>query len=406
VLGLLYLFFLAPRLVPDRSQADMTGRYDLRKYLSEAVIKEGSRLAGKTLAESQLGSTMSLNVLGIVRGEERLLAPRPQTKIREGDVLIIEGKAEDILSMKDVEGIDIRAEVKLSDPDLQSEQVRMIEAMVMPKSSLVGRTLRQERFRERTGLTVLAVHSAGGPDRIEKISRKRLKPSDVLLLQGDRDDLERIRQENELLLLDDVSAHHPRSRMGRRAALIFLISITLGISTPLPLAVAFLAGSVALVLTRCMTTEEAYAAVDWRLMVMIACMISFGLAMEKTGTAEFLSRLVVQSVSPFGKMALLATFFLLAVVLTQPMSNQAAALVLLPVAIRVANELGLNPRSFVMAVTFAASCSFLTPLEPACMIVYGPGRYKFLDFARAGLPLTVVVFAISMLLIPFFWPFE
>jgi di/tricarboxylate transporter len=155
-----------------------------------------------------------------------------------------------------------------------------------------------------------------------------------------------------------------------------------------------------------MTTEEAYAAVDWRLMVMIACMISFGLAMEKTGTAEFLSRLVVQSVSPFGKMALLATFFLLAVVLTQPMSNQAAALVLLPVAIRVANELGLNPRSFVMAVTFAASCSFLTPLEPACMIVYGPGRYKFLDFARAGLPLTVVVFAISMLLIPFFWPFE
>jgi di/tricarboxylate transporter len=135
-------------------------------------------------------------------------------------------------------------------------------------------------------------------------------------------------------------------------------------------------------------------------------MISFGVAMEKTGTAGLIADFVVQNFRAYGGMALLAAFFAFTVILTQPMSNQAAAVVILPVAIRVARQLGLNPRSFVIAVVFAASCSFLTPLEPACVLVYGPGRYKFFDFARAGLPLTVLVFVISMLLIPVFWPLK
>jgi di/tricarboxylate transporter len=181
-------------------------------------------------------------------------------------------------------------------------------------------------------------------------------------------------------------------------------SIVAGVTGVVPLVLAFLAGGVALVLTRCMTPQEAYESVDWRLMVMIACMISLGLAMEKTGTAAFLSELIVRYVSPLGSTALLAGFFAFTVLLTQPMSNQAAALVILPVAVTVARALALNPRSFVMCVTFAASCSFLTPLEPSCVLVYGPGRYRFFDFARVGLPLTALVFLISMLLIPVIWP--
>ena len=406
VVGLLYLFFLAPRLVPDRGEREMTDRYDLRQYLSEALIQPGSRLAGKSLAESQLGSAMNLNVVGIVRADRRTLAPGPNATLAENDILIIEGRAEDILSVKDAGGIEIRADVKpaLSDGDLQSERIRMQEAMVLPRSDLVGKTLKESLFRERTGLTVLAIHSAGGPDRIEKLSGIELRESDVLLLQGSVEALERIRAGDDLLLLEDVSAHHPRRRRGRWAAAIFVGAVALGVTGVLPLALAFIAGGVALVLTRCMTTQEAYESVDWRLMVMIGSMIAFGLAMEKTGTAAFLSDVLVRHVSGLGGTAMLAAFFAFTVLLTQPMSNQAAALVILPIAIQTANQLGWNPRSFVMCVTFAASCSFLTPLEPSCVLVYGPGRYRFFDFARVGFPLTALVFVASMLLIPIFWP--
>lgn len=405
VAGMVYLLFLAPRLVPDRSKKEMTDRFDLRKYLTEVVVMPNSRLAGKTLAESQLGQAMNLNVVGIVRGEGRTLAPGPRAKLKEGDILILEGKAEDILLVKDTEGVEIKPDVQLSDPDLVSENVRMVEAMVLPRSPLVGRTLKGSSFRERTGLTVLAIHSAGGPDLVEKISRKRLRASDVLLLQGSEQDLRRLRQE-ELLPLEDVSAHHPRTHRGRVAAAVFLGAIALGASGTLPLAIAFLAGSVALILTRCLTTEEAYESVDWRMMVLIGSMIAFSVAMTKTGTAAFLSELIVRHVSGLGPIALLAAFFLFTVLLTQPMSNQAAALVVLPVAIQVAQQLQLNPRTLVMVVTFAASCSFLTPLEPSCVLVYGPGRYKFFDFTRVGGILTLIVFVFSMLLIPLVWPLK
>ena len=406
IAGLAYLFFLAPRLLPDRGEQDMTGQYDLRRYLSEALIRPGSKLAGKSLAESQLGSAMNLNVVGIVRGERRTLAPGPDSTLAENDILIIEGKVEDILSVKDAGGIEIRADVKpaLSDGDLQSERIRMREAMVLPRSDLVGRTLKEAQFREATGLTVLAIHSAGGPDRIEKLSGIRLKASDVLLLQGSIDAFERVRRGSDLFLLEDVSAHHPRRRRGRIAAAIFVGSVILAVSGLLALPLAFIAGGVALVLTRCMTPQEAYEAVDWRLMVMIACMIAFGTAMEKTGTAAYVAELIVRHVSGFGAMAVLASFFALTVILTQPMSNQAAALVVLPIAVQVASRLGFNPRSFVMCVTFAASCSFLTPLEPSCVLVYGPGRYRFFDFTRVGFPLTALVFLVSMVLIPLIWP--
>ena len=407
VIGLLYLIFVAPKLVPERGQREMTDRYDLRRYLSEALISSGSRFSGKTLAESQLGSSMNLNVVGIVRGDSRRLAPGPNATLQENDILIIEGKAEDILSVKDAGGIEIRADVKptLSDSDLQSDKIRMMEAMVLPRSAFVGRTLRDSQFRERTGLTVLAIHSAGGADFVEKLSRTRLHPSDVLLVQGGPEALDRVRRGTDLFLLEDVSAHHPRRRKAPLAAAIFVATVVVGVSGLLPLIISFLAGGLALVLTGCLHTEEAYEAVDWRLMVMIACMIGFGVAMEKSGAASYVSDLVVRHVSSFGPLSLLAVFFVFTVILTQPMSNQAAALVVLPVAIAVSRKLELNPRAFVMAVTFAASCSFLTPLEPSCVLVYGPGRYKFFDFARVGLPLTVIVFIFSMLLIPVFWPF-
>lgn len=402
ILGMVYLILLAPRLLPDHSSDTMTDRYGLRRYLTEALVAPGSKLAGKTLGEAGLGSTLQLNVVSILRGEQRV-APLADVRLEEGDVLIVEGSAEDVLLLKDAQGLDIRPDRKLSDPDLQAGGFRLIEAAIQARSDLAGQTLRESHLRERSSLTVLAVHAPGGRDYAGKIARRILREGDILLLQGRESDLTRLDLLG-LLPLEDVSAHHPRTHKGRWAAAIFVIAVALGAAKLLPLSIAFLLGALALVLTRCLTSEEAYESVDWRMMVLIGSMIAFGTAMEKTGAARWISGLIVEHAASMGPTALLAGFFLLTVVLTQPMSNQAAALVVLPVAVEVARSLGYSPRTFVMTVAFAASCSFLTPLEPSCLLVYGPGRYRFIDFTKVGSLLTLIVFIVSILLIPVFWP--
>jgi di/tricarboxylate transporter len=240
---------------------------------------------------------------------------------------------------------------------------------------------------------------------VRALSTRRLEPGDVLLLQGRGEDFERI-DPDDLLLLEDRSAHHPRSFRAGIAAATFAVSAALAASGLLPLSIAFLAGVPVLILTRCLTPQEAYESVDWRLLVLIGSMMAFGAALQKSGAADFLADLVMAGLSPMGGHAILAGFFLLTVLLTQPMSNQAAALVVLPVAFQVAARAQLEPRALALGIAFAASCSFLTPLEPACLLVYGPGNYRFLDFVRAGSPLTLLVFAASMLLIPLFWPLQ
>jgi di/tricarboxylate transporter len=403
--GLLYLLFVAPRLIPDRFKSDRVSTYGLRKYLSEVVIPEGSKLAGQTLAESKLGETLHLAVLGVRRDNKRDLLPRANTRLQEGDVLLIEGSVDDILSIKDLMGVDIHTGFEATDKDLETDGVRMVEVMVLPDSRWVGKTSRGASFRRETGMTVLAIHSPGRErDFRRRIARQRMKAGDVLLLQGAEDDIE-VLDPTDLLNLEDVSGHHPRSRKGRLSGAIFVVTLIVAATGLLPMSIAFLAGVLALTLTRCLTAEEAYASIDWRLMVLIGSMMAFGLAMKETGTSTFLADLLVGHVSPFGNTAVLAAFFILTAFLTQPMSNQAAALIVLPIAIESARALGIDPRSLVMSVTFAASCSFLTPLEPACILVYGPGRYRFFDFFKVGLPLTIVVFIFCMFLIPVFWPY-
>jgi len=406
IAGLIYLLFVAPRLIPDRFKEDRVATYGLRQYISELVIPTGSKLEGQTLAESKLGETLHLSVLSIRREDRRDLRPRSNSKLREGDVLLIEGSAEDILSIKDVMGVDIDTGYEPTDADLESDEVRMVEVMLMPESKWRRKSARGTGFRQATGLSVLAIHSPGSErDFQRQLSRQRLGAGDVLLLQGKIEDIERL-DPSDFLNLEDVSAHHPRSTKGRIAATIFVAALVAAATGLLPMSVAFLAGIVALVLTKALRAEEGYRSIDWRLLVLIGCMMAFGVAMKETGTSTYLADLVVEYISPLGSLAVLAAFFVLTSFLTQPMSNQAAALIVLPVAIESARALGLDPRSLVMSVTFAASCSFLTPLEPACILVYGPGRYRFFDFFKVGLPLTLVVFLFSMALIPIFWPFH
>jgi len=400
--GLAYMLLLGVRWLPEHAAESLAEEYAIRDYLSEALVLANSALVGKTVGESNLGN-LDLTILGIVRGQSPILAPRKDEVLREGDLLLVEGKLENIIRIKDAKGIEIKAEVKLGDRDLQSDQVKMVEAMVLPGSTLIGSSLKEARFREHFGLTALAINRLGGLQR-SQISVIPLRVGDVLLLQGSQENLARLRAAGELMILEDVSERRPRSGKAKYAVGIFAGAIALGGLEVLPFSVAAVLGAVLMFLTNCLTPREAYDWIDWRIIVLIGSMLSFGVAMEKTGTARFLAEAIVELLGPFGVTAVMTGFFWLTVLLTQPMSNQAAALVVLPVAINAARALEVNARSFAIVIALAASCSFLTPLEPSCVMVYGPGRYRFVDFLRVGALLTLLVFVMTLILVPKLWP--
>ncbi len=408
-IGMLYMLFVGRPMLPSRGGGDsLTDTYSIREYISELVVLPGSRLIGKTIAESNINTELELNVLGIIRDDQKQVAPRANQRLELNDLLIVEGKIEDILRVKEEVGLEIKPDFKLNDSELESGNIELFEVLVMRDSTLVGQTLKALRFRQMYALTVLAINRHG-ETFINKLSDVSLKFGDVLLVQGTRTEIETLVANGQVILLEDVSASSTRVEKRKWAIAAFLLFLTLSLSkvvtgVDIPLAVCVLIGVMLLLGTKTVRYAEMYSLIDFRLLVLIACMMSFGVAMERTGTDKFLADYIQIYFGQYGAMSVLAGFFLLTVVLTQPMSNQAAALVVLPVAVKTAIALGLNPRTFIVAVTYAASFSFITPLEPACVLVYTPGKYRFMDFVKIGTILTIIVFTAAMFLVPIFWP--
>ena len=408
--GMIYMMLVGRRMLPNRGGEDsFTDQYHIREYVSEVLVLPDSPLVGKTLGEAKLNTDLDFHILGIVRGGQTIASPSPKERIYRRDSLLVEGTIEDILRVKEEIGLEIKADFMLHDAVLESGKVELFEVMVMRDSRLVGQTLKSIRFRQTYDLTVLAINRHG-ETFLSKLSSVELRFGDVLLVQGMREEIEPLVGDGELLLLEDVSSNSMRTDKRKWAISAFLLFLALSLSKvvigfDIPLAVCVLAGVLLLLATKTIRHSEMYSLIDFRLLVLIACMMSFGVAMEKTGTDVFLAGYIQNYFAQLGPTAILAGFFLLTVLLTQPMSNQAAALVVLPVAVKAAVALGLNPRTFIVGVTYAASFSFITPLEPACVLVYTPGRYRFLDFVKIGTILTVIVFVVSILLVPVFWPF-
>jgi di/tricarboxylate transporter len=342
-------------------------------------------------------------VVQIVRDKNRYLAPRANTRLMENDVLLVEGWRDEILKLKDGVGLDIKANVKLSDPELQTEDLRLVEVILLPRSPLIGRTLKGFRFRERYGLQVLAINRYGETIR-RKISQVVLRMGDVLLIQGHQTNITALEAGNTFRILNAVEDKRPHLRRAPQAIIIFVGALVLATFNVVSLPVAVLLGSLAAFLTRCITPAEAYREVEWKAIILIGSMLALGKAMDETETANFFAKQIVGFAGGAHPAWLLTAFFALTVLLTQPMSNQAAAVVVVPVAIQTALQLNLNPRTFAMMIAVAASCSYLTPLEPSCLMVYGPGRYRFIDFLKVGSLLTVFVYLIAILLVPLVWP--
>ncbi|HEX8280133.1 MAG TPA: SLC13 family permease, partial [Chthoniobacterales bacterium] len=296
-------------------------------------------------------------------------------------------------------------EFTLRDLDLEGAETRIAEVLLTPQSEIHGRTLKETNFRQHYGLTALAIYRHGQSLR-DAVGDTILRVGDLLLVQGEPERIEGLRTEHGMSLIGEVNEplYHPRK--GLLTIGLFAAAVLVGATGWVPLSIAFLSAAVLTILLRCISVERAYEFVDWRLLVLIGGMTAFGTAMEKTGAASYLAGLVVQWFAPFGIIAILAGFFVLTIVLTQPMSNAAAALVVLPVAISSAHQLGANERTFAIAIMLAASVSFVTPFEPSCILVYGPGKYRFIDFVKVGLGLTIVLSIVVLLLLPIFWPLK
>jgi di/tricarboxylate transporter len=403
VVGIAYIMLIGKRLLPDHKDESLTEEYALREYLSEIVVMPGSHLVGQKIFDSDL-SRMDFRILEVIRGQQRLL-PTSRTTIMQGDLMLIEGKVRDLIKVKETAGIEIRADVQLGDLDLQSEDIKMVEVLVTPQSELVGQSLKEANFRARYGMTALAIYRHGQALH-EKLGRIRLRVGDLLLAQGAADRLDDLRRNPDLWVLGEMSPALYNRKKGLYTIGFFAVAIILGGIGWLPLSIAFLGAAVLTVLLRCITVEEAYEFIDWRLIILIGGMTAFGTAMDEShsNAAGFLANLIVSNLKPFGEMTILAGFFLITMILTQPMSNAAAALVVLPVAIETAQGLGANERTFAIAIMLAASVSFVTPFEPSCILVYGPGKYRFRDFVKVGLLLTLLLMLVILVMVPMLWP--
>ena len=408
VVGLVYMF-LARRFVPERAAAaDLTEEFGVGPYLSEIVIQPGSALAGKTLGEANVGQQLGLEVLRITRDKDQSIAPRASTVLKEGDVLLVEGSQEDIVKIKDTVGVEIIADARLSDADLAAEDTALVEAVLLPGSPLIGRPLKNHRFRERYGLQVLGINHRG-VNIVRELSQAPLALGDVLLVQGRRQNIARAHESNVFRMLgpmEQVEEIRPRRERAPLAIAIFLGVLMLVTFKVLTLPLAVMLGALLVFVTRCITPEEAYARVEWKAIILVGSMLSLGAAMEHTGAAKYLAWQLVSFTGAAQPLWLLTVFFALTVFLTQPMSNQAAAIVVLPIAMETALQVGLNPRTFAMMIAVAASCSYLTPLEPACLMVYGPGRYRFTDFLKIGSVLTLLIYGVAITLVPLVWPLK
>lgn len=387
----------------DALDADI---YHLQERLVALDIPSASSLVGQTLLESHLGDAFDLSVLGIVRGGRTRLMPEPSTRLEADDKLLVEGKAEDLAMLRALQGLEIDEETRPSLEALESAQAGMVEVVLSPHTSLAGKTLRQLHFRDKYQLNVLAIWRGGRAYRTN-LRDMELRFGDALLLLGPWDRLRLLADTADFIVLAEELQETPRLEKAPLAALLMAGVVVAALTNWLPIAIAAVVGATLMVLTGCLSMEEAYRHIQWRAVFLIAGMLPLGVAMETTGAARFIAELVVGSVGGMGALALLAALFLLTTVASQIMPNAVVAVLMAPIAIKTAADMGLSPHALVMTVAIAASASFLSPVaHPANVLVMGPGGYRFSDYIKVGLPLTLVVFVITMLALPLVWPLQ
>jgi di/tricarboxylate transporter len=404
--GFLFLFTVGIRMIPKRrEEAELTDQYEMQNYLTDISINPDSELIGKVLDHEKLTEELDIDVIRVFKDGSDSSAQRNKVKIESGDYLRIRGNPKEIGKLLEREDLSIMPSKTWVDRDLEYGQDVIIEAIIAPESSLDQTTLGNYSFFEKHGALPLAVRHQGDIKH-EDVKEIKLSGGDSILLSMSKDRVDELKNDPSFLIASEYETSTHRNEK-TPIALAILASVVLTAALGLTsIVISAVVGVILMVLTGCLRTEEAYKAVNWKVIMLLAGVLPLGTAMDSTGAAELMANSMIDGLSGFGPTALMSGFFLLTLVITAVMSNNASAALLAPIAIEASSVVGVAHEPFLYSVTFAASLSLITPFGyQTNTMIYGPGQYKVTDFLKVGMVLNLIFWILATIFIPIIWPF-
>ncbi|MBI1178123.1 SLC13 family permease [bacterium] len=405
VVGLVYMLTLGRKLLPRRETlSSILQSTESRQYFTEAVVAARSPLVGRKIAETPLASMRNSRILDVTRAGEIITSPLNEIALTQGDRLRITSVLSGVMELKDQHGLQFQSDDNLGLETLGMQKARVMESVIGPNSELIGKTIRQVNFRQRFGILILAVHRQGKNLR-ENFEDVHLDFGDTILMEGTESAIEKLRADRNFLLLAAATTK-PRRRRRRWLAMALVAAVVVcAVVKVLPISALALIAAVLMVMTGCVSVDDAYKSISWKVVMLIIGTLAMGLALERTNGASLIAHELIRGLGKLGPVAVVSAIFALTSLLTTFLSNNAVAVLLTPIVVNAANELGVDPRPFIVAVAFGASASFATPVGyQTNTLVYGAGGYRFSDFVRVGLPLNILFWLLATWLIPFFWP--
>ena len=410
VVGLIYIFTIGHRLLPSRvAKSSSITNYSLDGYLTEFKINENSPLCGKTLLDRKINENYDVIVLDVLRGGEIITSNLRSLVLKQDDVLFVKGSFDNFQRLKEIENLSLLTDVKLTQEELEQEDHILAECLITDNSELIGQTLQEANFRRSFGSFVLAIRREGEVIR-RKLAQFILKPFDTLLVYGPQDRINQLASREGFIVLGKVNASLDSHPLWWLSIFTILFAVVMAIFKIIPIVVGVILGVIALLLARVITPNEAYSSIHWQVIIVIAAFLPMGAAMKKTGLDEIIGNSIGNIVNLFPvdliPYFLLAIIYLITMVLTEIASNVATAIIMTPIALTLATQFGFDPRPFIFAVCYAASASFITPIGyQTNLMVFGPGGYRYSDYIKVGLPLGIILWIISVMVIPMIWPF-
>ncbi|MCB9077469.1 MAG: SLC13 family permease [Anaerolineaceae bacterium] len=401
--GALYLLLVGHRLLPDRrTEAEIVETYQLKSYLTEVVVLPSSPLVDQTVLESQLREQFDVSVLEIIRNGQRLAHPLGHEVIQACDILFIKANTKQLFDMKEIEGLELESDRHQRRGKLENKEIALSEVVIGRNSDLIGGTLETTNFRQRYNCVVIALQKHEELIQ-ERLSQVTLSFGDTLLLRGPKDALAQIKREAGLIVTEEMQLESFRTEKAP-VALAIIAGVVIFAVLGQPILVTSIIGCVLVVLTGCLTMNELHDSIRLDVIFLLAGVIPLGLALEKTGGAQYLAQLAAGSAAYVPPLVVLSIFYLMTMTMTELISNNATVVVMIPVGVATAELLGLDARAFILAIMFAASTSFSTPVGyQTNTMIYGPGGYKFFDFTRVGLPLNLLLALVTPIYIYLLW---
>jgi di/tricarboxylate transporter len=401
IAGFCYLLTVGRWLLPERIRAedDLTEEFGMAEYLTEVVVREDSPLVGETVQSGLEETDFDVDLVQLIRGNQVFLEPLAPKVIQAGDVFAVRTDRDTLVELLDVEGLDMVPDVTVDEDELEQaeEEENLVEVVIAPGSFLAGESLASTNFRQRYDATVLALRRGGEVIR-QRMDHLRLRVGDTLLVQATGGSVDRLNTNRNFIVAQEIK--RPDFRRSKVPLAVGIVAGVVGVAAlnVLPIVVSALAGAVLMVVTGCLKPTEVYEAVQWDIIFLLAGVIPLGIALERTGGADFIAEIIVGGSSALPMLGVLALMYLVTALLTNVISNNASVVLMVPVAFETALQVGADPFAFVLAVTFAASTAFMTPVGyQTNLFVYGPGGYRFTDYVRVGTPLQLVFAVVTTL---------